>query len=149
MPWGKSCVYFVHYCSPNALASAWPKTSTRYVFVGWKQEGVYSSKPAVCMEPQSWSKLWIIFLPQVKGRKSWTIRLFVPSVFQFKTSIVLFSKWIILTFFHILSDSSLLKMLLVLLLSKLEQAINSTGLQRLWLGSQYQNDFDYWVGIYP
>ena len=69
--------------------------------------------------------------------------------FRFKTSIVLWSEWIILTFYHILSDSSLFKTLLVLLLNKLEQAINSTGLQRLRLGSQYQNDFDYWVGIYP
>lgn len=45
--------------------------------------------------------------------------------------------------YHILSKLPLFEMLLVILLSKVEQAINSMGLQRLKLVSQYQNDFDY------
>lgn len=120
-----------------------------YIFVEWKQKCSCSRKPAVCTGPLLWAELWIIVLYQVKGRRPWPLSYLCFYYFRFKTSIVLWSKWIILTFYHILSDSSLFKMLLVLLLNKLEQAINSTSLQRLRLGSQYQNDFDYWVGIYP
>lgn len=120
-----------------------------YVLVEWKQRCACSRKPAVCTESILWTELWITFLFQVKGGRPWPSGYLCFYYFRFKTSIVLWSKWITLTFYHILSDSSLFKMLLVLLLNKLEQAINSTGLQRLGLGSQYQNDFDYWVGIYP
>ena len=146
---GRSCIIPFTFVVPMPRPVLGPQLILD-MYLGNKYRGVDVAENRSLSWASFWRELGIVFLYQVRGRKPRSIRLFMLFLyFRFKTSIVLWSEWIILTFYHILSDSSLFKTLLVLLLNKLEQAINSTGLQRLRLGSQYQNDFDYWVGIYP